>query len=459
MRVDFTNQTSFTVAAVDLPTNFEPGNGMVQVFQDMGSNKFRHLVAPSTYNASTGAMSFDLGSTAKSGFVVFYSFAGDEGTATEQATNVSHAITGVDISGLNLTASTSTSIKVNVSGVSASDYEKHMSFTNKAVIRFWDASSFYMPLTSGIGISESNTYPYITATWESDYSAVTYTWTNPSSAPTLGEYGSNGYSRVDLYIGTPSGTTSSAYVNVFMQMHIDSTDITNLKTDSGFGKTLSDNSSSLPVYDYIAASGGVGDYAYNSSLGPAWYFDISDWVYTTDYQNGTYQYASSQWQGGLQALIRNGAVAFTHNGAAKYWAPSSTYIDSSHHLYSELTANSASLQSGNHQFYALSKTGAFATSQKGFALYRSSGSAFPQPDANTDITIYGAIHEDNGSSSFGAYAGMPEDSQTDVKIVISMSDRTDSNMSIKFYRNSATSAGNVSWVEVDRLYLGGHDVS
>ena len=86
MRVTFSGETSFTVAASDLPTNFEPGNGMVQVFQDMGSNKFRHLVAPASYDASTGAMSFDLGSTAKSGFVVFYSFAGDEG---EDVTEVS----------------------------------------------------------------------------------------------------------------------------------------------------------------------------------------------------------------------------------------------------------------------------------------------------------------------------------------------------------------------------------
>ena len=88
MRIDFTSQTSFTVAAIDLPTNFEPGNGMVQVFQDMGSNKFRHLIAPASYNASTGAMSFDLGSTAKSGFVVFYSFAGDESSASEVSTAV-----------------------------------------------------------------------------------------------------------------------------------------------------------------------------------------------------------------------------------------------------------------------------------------------------------------------------------------------------------------------------------
>ena len=83
MRLDFTSETSFSVAAIDLPTNFEPGNGMAQVFQLVSSGVYRHLVAPSTYNATTGVMSFDLGSTAKSGFVVFYSFAGDEGAATE----------------------------------------------------------------------------------------------------------------------------------------------------------------------------------------------------------------------------------------------------------------------------------------------------------------------------------------------------------------------------------------
>ena len=83
MRLDFTSETSFSVAAVDLPTNFEPGNGMAQVFQLVSAGVYRHLVAPSTYNATTGVMSFDLGSTAKSGFVVFYSFAGDEAEVTE----------------------------------------------------------------------------------------------------------------------------------------------------------------------------------------------------------------------------------------------------------------------------------------------------------------------------------------------------------------------------------------
>ena len=82
VRIDFTSQTSFTVASGELPAGFTAGNGMVQVFQDMGSSTYRHLVAPATVNPSTGAMTFDLGSSAKSGFAVFYSFAGDEGTVT-----------------------------------------------------------------------------------------------------------------------------------------------------------------------------------------------------------------------------------------------------------------------------------------------------------------------------------------------------------------------------------------
>ena len=101
MRVTFSGETSFTVAASDLPTNFEPGNGMVQVFQDMGSNKFRHLVAPASYNPTTGAMSFELGSTAKSGFVVFYSFAGDEGDDVTEVSSLQQFQIAVSIADLD----------------------------------------------------------------------------------------------------------------------------------------------------------------------------------------------------------------------------------------------------------------------------------------------------------------------------------------------------------------------
>ena len=78
VRIDFTGQTSFTVAQADLPSGYTAGNGMVQIFHEVSSGTFRHLVAPATFNPSTGAMTFDLGSSAKDGFAVFYSFAGDE---------------------------------------------------------------------------------------------------------------------------------------------------------------------------------------------------------------------------------------------------------------------------------------------------------------------------------------------------------------------------------------------
>ena len=78
VRIDFTGKTSFTVAQSDLPSGYTAGNGMVQIFHEVSSGTFRHLVAPATFNPSTNAMTFDLGSTAKDGFAVFYSFAGDE---------------------------------------------------------------------------------------------------------------------------------------------------------------------------------------------------------------------------------------------------------------------------------------------------------------------------------------------------------------------------------------------
>ena len=83
LRINFSSATSLTVGTSDLAgIGFTAGNGMVQVFQEVSSGTFRHLVAPSTFNPSTGEMTFDLGSTAKTGFAIFYSFAGDDQTST-----------------------------------------------------------------------------------------------------------------------------------------------------------------------------------------------------------------------------------------------------------------------------------------------------------------------------------------------------------------------------------------
>ena len=455
VRIDFTNQTTFSVAAVDLPTNFEPGNGMAQIFQEVSSGVYRHLVAPSTYNASTGVMSFDLGVSQKSGFAVFYSFAGDEGTATEVATNVSHAITGVDISGLTLASNTSSEIKVNFSGVSASDYEKHMSFTEEVLFQFTDASSTLTPNTPGN--YSGSLYPQMTATWESDYSAVTYSWTNPSTSITLGEELSNGYSRVKMYIGNYTSSTNSAYWAIYMELHIDKDDITSLKTDSGFGKALSDNSSSLPTYTYYEASNGIEEYDYVSNTSPRWKWAVpTDQVSVDGYRNDKVGYVGSGFWNPLGAIFVRGGMTFTSGGNDYYWFNTShssmQLIGYSHHLYSEITSGRTARTA---TYTAYSDTGAASTSYKGIQMT----SLGLQPDANTDVVFYGLMHSDNGSNTIGYKQGLPDNAATDVKMVISMNDRTESNMTVKYYRNSGTDAGNVNWVEVDRFYLHGHDVS
>ena len=92
LRVDFGGSspvTSFTVSGSQFPTGFEmKDHGMVQVFQDMGSNKFRHLVAPVEVDMTSGDVTVQLGSSAKAGFAVFYMFADDEGAVTEAGGSV-----------------------------------------------------------------------------------------------------------------------------------------------------------------------------------------------------------------------------------------------------------------------------------------------------------------------------------------------------------------------------------
>lgn len=103
LKINFSSATSLTVGTSDLAgIGFTAGNGLVQIFQEVSTGTFRHLVAPSTFNPSTGEMTFDLGSTAKTGFAVFYSFAGDDvGTGysiPESSTSSSSSVYQLQIS-------------------------------------------------------------------------------------------------------------------------------------------------------------------------------------------------------------------------------------------------------------------------------------------------------------------------------------------------------------------------
>jgi len=78
------------------------------------------------------------------------------------------------------------------------------------------------------------------------------------------------------------------------------------------------------------------------------------------------------------------------------------------------------------------------------------------PDNDTTVTLY--MWKDESVRHFMTDATTPTQSQSEIKLEITMGDGTPENMTIKAYRNS-TPGGALDWVEVDNLFLGGHDVS
>ena len=466
VRIDFTSETSFSVAAIDLPVNFEPGNGMVQVFQDVGSNKFRHLIAPASYDASTGAMSFDLGSTAKSGFAVFYSFAGDESEATEVAQFHDQRVTGVDFD-LNLdTLSGSNEIKVYFSGMTASNYEAYGAPWDRMDVYF--SQGLFNPRNH---TSNNNTSsPLLTTTWASDYSYLSLTWTMGSSwLPTITEYTGGGYSGfTPAFIRFGGRARTDAGNALVLGCHLDIDDFNTMLTTSGFGELLADNNDSLPIWNYLLASEGIEAYQYSSgSLTYTFPASQDGWEQQHGWsKNSTFQSSSGYYIHELTKIFsdRTSAARWTSGGSTRYWISdsSNSAIESGHRLYGEVTADSATVLQSNLFTIKGGVNGGtnatFDTHEMKLVFRKNSTTYFPQPDSNTEFTLYGTMLASDSAYSLGAQTEMPDAAATDVKMVISMSDRTASNMTVKYYRNSATSSDSVTWVEVDRLYLGGQEV-
>ena len=136
LRVDFggtTPVTSFTVPGTSFPSGFKMDeHGMVQVFQDMGSSKFRHLVAPVEIDMTSGDVTVQLGSSAKSGFAVFYMFADDEGAVTESQSSyqLQMSTSGYDGDSSNYLATTFASANAFPSELYVKDYANATSTTD-----------------------------------------------------------------------------------------------------------------------------------------------------------------------------------------------------------------------------------------------------------------------------------------------------------------------------------------
>jgi hypothetical protein len=444
MRIGFTSQTSFTVAAVDLPTNFEPGNGMVQVFQDMGSNKFRHLIAPASYNASTGAMSFDLGSTAKSGFVVFYSFAGDESSATEVQAFARHMITDASLS-IGSGAGDTTSVTFDVSGVTASNVDSYYNYGTKAI----------SSVTGSTGSVSWNSSYNLASSWDSGYTQLTISWSNPSTPSA-----DNGFYKFIVSIGTMKLT---AWFDSSTLAHDSS-------TASTIGYYIANNSDGFPISPPYM--GGTGTATYNSyttwgsygskyNRGPSWEIDASDiaWYSASALRNvGTYTGASNA-NNGIDLFYAQSACTFTDSFGTDYWAlDSQASLPSTHHLYSEITGSRTTATFVNQVDLAQNTQDAFTM---GYWLRNTgSNSSASTPGSNTTVTFYffdtgayGKLISSNTTQQGGYdWQATPGDA-TDIKIVIDTSDS-----SYDIYRNSNV-GGSPNWVAVERCYLSNQSVS
>ncbi len=451
MRIDFTSQTSFTVPAIDLPTNFEPGNGMAQVFQDMGSNKFRHLVAPASYNASTGAMSFDLGTTSKSGFVVFYSFAGDESSASEVQLNADMYISGFDGSGLSDDNGGSSSIVLTFEGVgSEANAKKHYNLLTPHSV----SATNYGATFKNAAVAGSSSVP-LGVSWNTDYTELTLSWTN-TQTPT--NY--SGYQFLYVYWGT----TQLHFTPLQVYIKIDATTKA-LQTDTGLGATgLTGDMHVHPPY--ALSSNGISAYSqYNtwatgdgkSFRGPAWTFTAYDAISSVGNLNNNGAGSSNQ-------QVNSGYVTMTIGGVDKYMkATISPSVTSTHRLYSEIYGSRSALtvpaayslhvrwlNPGNGTDF---KLGYYGRDTSG----RISNTQASAPDTNTSVNFY--FPADSGSAAYLMYSQITHaDAMYDLKITVAMDDGAAGNMSMTVYRSDAT-LSSPSWTEVDRAYYGGHNIS
>ena len=445
VRIDFTDETSFSVASGDLPAGFAAGNGMVQVFQDMGSSTYRHLVAPASVNPSTGAMTFDLGTSAKSGFAVFYSFASDETTVTEKQTNPSFYISGFDGSGLSDDNGGSSSMTFTVAGVgSEANAKKYYNLLEPYAMHSSNYGGYYY------GSSDLST------SWNAGYTEVTFSWTN-SQAPT----NSGGYQYLNILWGHQLTTYSAMTWSIKI-------DASSKALDSGTGLGAAGLSGDAYVSPpYAIASDGFSAYtnmhtwatgSQGSSVryfrGPKWTFVAKESVYQNSQRNNPQQAAD---------IYTKGHCTMTIGGTDYYYSTHGSTLGASHRLYSEVTSGRSlySPSSVNKRYIRMDppRSNGDGSFIMGYYGKDTSGTTYntlsSQPDPSTNCTFYFPAE---GTTTFAGDYSTHADAQYDLKIVIAMSDRTAGNMSMTVYRSDA-SAESPSWTEVDRMYYSGHNPS
>ena len=495
LRIDFSNKTSFTVLQTDLPSGFTPGNGLVQVYQEVGSNTYRRLVSPMNFDPTTGEMTFDLGVSPKSGFAVFYSFAGDEtdmsSSSGQQAappppssgssSYPQFKITGASASwGAN--AGDSSSVTVNVTGVTASNIDSFLNYTGDTMYLYvfgQTTYSYYDIAISRRGVSFA---------WASDYSSFTINYENlnnqtsyrtTTAAPSgsalqaslsFGTSADNGYFKLLLYFDSVSGELVP-YPSSAGEL-LDNGDDIILSPPYMSGTGTATYTATVNQGYYVYRGG--NNYRTRTLRGPQWGFDLTDLTGDTggnrpvrnwSYKIGAHTTTAGQIRWEAQNIFDSttaGAWAVhVTSGGTDYYATGSA-INSNHHLWSEITTN-RTLTTAIARFSANILDTISSTESLKLAWSDRTSSTQVNPDTDTIVTMYLAAHGTTGmhlindthyASPHTTYNwGANTSYATDIKIVIDTSDQ-----SYEIYRNSNV-GGSPTWVAVDRAYLSNQEVN
>jgi hypothetical protein len=383
---------------------------------------------------------------------VFYSFAGDEGTATEVQANADMYVSGFDGSGLSDANGGSSSMVFTVSGVgSEANAKKHFNLLTPYAMQSSNYGNlYYNQSLAALGNP-------LTVSWNSGYTQLTVSWTNAALPTNTG-----GYQYLNLMWGAQS--TSSA--PMVWAVKIDASTKA-LQTDSLLGLVgLTGDYHIHPPF--ATSSAGLSAYTSNNTWatgsqgssaryfrGPKWSFASADEVYNSSARNNTQTSSIESYA--------TGYVTMTVSGADKYmksrFAPT---VGSSHRLYNEIYGSRTQLTVSSATKYYVRWTAPLSTQTMTLGYYgkdesgRINNTSASQPDADTSVNFYFLAGEST-AGLMGTHT-THADAQYDIKVTIAMDDRAAGNMSMTVFRSSAA-LSSPSWTEVDRLYMGGHNIS
>ena len=379
------------------------------------------------------------------------SSSGGSGSSESQATTNAMSIVSFSHN-LKVLDGELSSITLGLSGVDSNNYQSfwNLAAPNRITYDGVHYSNFYS--TDNLSISIQ---------FASDYSSVTYSWTNS------GDITIDDDIRIDIMYGGSSVNSSSPFISLY----VDGTSSYAIKDSKGLGQMLA-SISKTPLLSppYLLAANGCNHYdrldAWHTdgggiNSGPDWRFGANDITASEDLQKVRSHLGTLATNGDLG--IGRLAVTYTKtvnvgNTVAYYAIDENETMDSNHRLYNEITSGRTESPTGYRIRGDIHPDWGFRLGYYEYDTGSSTSAAYP--DENTTVTFY--IYKEAAGSILGEdYCS--DAAATDIKIVLELGAVSGSDyaaigrlINTSYYRNANTVAGGApSWTQVDRLYLGG----